>query len=366
MMKKLLLSLLIPTVICFGVFTNSDEAKEQKASLSPAIEIIKESTFLSKGNVCGSAVNFNEDDFSDLCGSTRWDKIEITSLPESTVGILQIEGIAVKTGTTIAKEEASSLKFIPTGPNIGKTEFRFRIPSTDSEYKCVVTMGESEQEPPKAHSTIGRTYRNVAVSAKIEMNDGHFVKITSPCKNGIVRIDDKSGTYVYQPSRNFVGSDEFQYCIYDEYGNRSEVSTVKIKIEKAKNNLFFYDLTNKAEHKTAIYVCSEGLLPYTTDENGLPIFCGDKVVDRKTFLNAVQTMLPNATISDNSREYIGEAEAIHILSTAIACEFGKELEVMEVIEPNAISGTVLTRKRCAIFLEEVARHLATSYFVSDP
>ncbi len=365
-MKKILLSLSLLTVICFSVFSFFVKAEEKTALLSPAIEIIKESTFLSKGNICGSAVNFNEDDFSELCGSTRWDKIEITSLPESTVGILQLEGITVNEGVTVTKEKVNSLKVIPSGENTGKTEFRFRISSSDSEYKCVVTMGEYKEELPKPLSTVGRTYRNVAVFSEIEKVDEHFIKITSPCKNGILSMDHSSGTYIYQPSRNFVGTDEFQYCIYDEYGNRSEVSTVKIKIEKAKNNLFFYDLTNKAEHKTAIYVCSEGLLPYTTDENGLPIFCGDEVVDRKTFLNAVQKMLPNATVSDNSREYIGEAEAVHILSTAIASEFGKELEVMEVIEPNAISGTVLTRKRCAIFLEEIARHLATSYFVSEP
>ena len=365
MTKKILSSLVILFLISFAISSNSVKSLENKTLISPAIEIIQTETFLAKGNVYGSAVNFSEKDFSKLYASSDWKHVEILSLPESTVGVLEIEGKAVKEGEEISMEKADKLKFIPSGQDIGKTEFNFCFDSSHSKYKCIITMGENEQTAPKSQNLASRTYRNVAVFSEIEIEDGHYIEITEPCKNGIISIDKKSGKFTYHPSTNFVGSDEFEYCVYDEYGNASENSTIKIKTEKAKNNLYFHDLADKPEHKTAVYVCSEGLLPYATDENDLPIFGSDEIVERQTFLSAVKKMLPNAVISEQPYEYIGEAEAIHILSIAIASEFGKEAEVMEVIEPTATSGTILTKRRCAIFLEEVAQHLATSYF-ADP
>lgn len=365
MRTKTLSSLVFILLISFALLSNPVKSLEKNTLISPAIEIIRAETFLAKGNIYGSAVNFSDKDFSKLYASSDWEHVEILSLPESTVGVLEIEGKSVKEGEEIIKEKAGKLKFVPSGQEVGKTEFNFRFDSSNSEYKCIITMGENERTTPKSQNSASRTYRNVAVFSEIEIEDGHYIEITEPCKNGIISIDNKNGKYIYRPSTNFVGTDEFEYCIYDEYGNASERSTIKIKTEKAKNNLYFHDLADKTEHKTAIYVCSEGLLPYSTDENGLPIFDSDEIVERQTFLSAVKNMLPNAIISEKPYEYIGEAEAIHILSIAIASEFGKEAEVMEVIEPAATSGTILTKRRCAIFLEEVAKHLATSYF-ADP
>jgi len=364
-MKKLLLFPLF-FLFCFSLYTNPAEGRTVETVLSPAIDILKETTYMAKGNVCGSAVTFSAEDFSKIYGTTQWESLKISTLPENRYGILQIEGNTVTEDTPIIKEKINSLRFIPTGETVGKTEFRFCFSSSNSDYKCIITMGENNASPQPVKNTAYRTYRNVAVFSEIKVDEGHSITITSPCKNGILSIDKRNGAYVYRPSTNFIGTDEFQYCISDEYGNKSPVSSVKIRTEKAKQNLYFQDLADKTEHKTAIYVCSNGLLPYSTDENGLPIFCEDEVVDRKTFLDAVKKMLPNALIDEASYEYIGEAEAIKILSLAIASEFGKETEVMNLIEPAAMSGTVLTKKRCAVFLEEVALHLANSYFVSAP
>lgn len=365
-MKKVIFVLSVFILIGVTAISASAKKSSHDAELSFAIRILEEEAVLKKGNVSGSAVSFSEEDFSLCAGEEGWTSLVIHTLPDKSLGVLQTEGVEIKEGQEIPRSKVASLIFMPSSNKMGTTEFTFAVAPSNSTFHCILNMGEDTLGSPKAENTVNRTYRNVAVFSEIQTEDDQIIEIVSPCKNGILELEKENGKYVYRPSKNFIGTDKFEFCISDAYGNRSEVCSVTFKIEKAMENLYFYDLSEKENHALAIRVCSEGLLPYSTDENGLPIFCADEKIDGQEFYTALRNLFPNAVLGEAASQSISEKEAIQMLSHALVSEFGKEIAVMEVIEPSAGEEKALTRGRCAAILEELTTYISSSYFVPEP
>ncbi len=365
-MKKTITAFLIILLSGILSFVVSADSKKHENTLSPALEIIKEITFLKKGNIKGSKIQFSENDFTNISKNDEWNSIRISTLPKISAGILQLQGCKVEENQVIHKDKIHYLTFLPIENYDGTAEFTFQIEPFSAEYRCCLYFGENEDALPQEENIVNRTYKNVSVFSDIEISEGQTILITKPCTNGILKINHDTGSYIYVPKTNYTGSDYFEYCIFDRYGNQSKTSSVTILTRKAKENLYFRDLKDTKEHSLAIRACVNGLLPYKTDDTGLPIFSPNEAVDRESFYKAVNDLFPEATVRESSKDSIGEKEALQILSFAVANQFDEELEVMEWEDADATSAKTLTKIRCAFFLEEAAKYLTDSYLLAKP
>ncbi len=292
-MKRTICSIL--TVILLLSFGKQVGAVETEIpSLSPAIDILKEKSLLLKGNLSGSRINFSTVDFIQVLGKEDFGSITIESLPAKSVGSLVLFGLPVSQGQTILKKELGELCFIPSGQAEEVTTFTFSTPGSQVEHCCKIYYASHENTPPKSENINVKTYRNVAVFSQIKWEssgDVATVRILEGCRNGILTLNEKTGSFTYRPETNFTGIDRFRYQVVDDYGNTSPVMTAKIKVSKAEKNLYFYDCAENPNHANAIFVCEKGLMNYTLDENGLPVFSPEEKVDFDFFLKAATSAM---------------------------------------------------------------------------
>lgn len=358
-MKRVVLLMIFAAVILFLNYFQEPNmiSSDESGDLSPAVLILREKYALTKGNVMGSGVYFQENDIDGICGEAKWEAMVIKSLPDLTHGTLKYKGTNAEIGTSIARDSINELVFQPTESYTGICNFSFQLAPDKGEYKCRIVIGNETYENPSVLEGRSRSYRNVAVNGVIPLNESESLEVMSPCENGVLELDRTVGTYSYRPATDFVGKDCFEYCIKDPYGNVSKTGRITLYTDKAKSNLYFHDMEGSDLHVSAIRACSEGLIPYREDANGLPIFSPDEFVTEEVFLNAVQKLCQSINETPSKKGKISESEALDILSRSLKTAYGEELEAIVFTEP-AVKEKELTKGRLVKMLEEAIEYIS--------
>lgn len=101
-----------------------------------------------------------------------------------------------------------------------------------------IAMGQTNPPvyPPWAENDLETTGYNYAVPIDVLLNDvpgtqpidSSTLTIVSQPSSGEAFVDPILGVLIYDPSENFVGTDEFQYKVADTEGNYSNVATVTV------------------------------------------------------------------------------------------------------------------------------------------
>ena len=299
--------------------------------LSPALEIISEGLELKKCTVPGKDVNFTLSDFEDVFGTTL-EYITITSIPESSVGVLKYAGTDVFENQSIMRKNISMLRFVPNGSADTVASFGF---CKDGEYPessslCTISILDSVNVAPSitqqsfnALSGIGLVKTLSAFDAD---GDALELEIVSYPENGILKLEGSGFTYT--SSGNFKGNDSFSYRAVDVYGNKSESTTVTISVEKSKSNIRFDDMTGHWAYTSAVKMAEMGLmggevngekLCFNPDE---PINRGDFLamamivagLEEKVELGSRTTFADDEGIPSNIKSYASYAAASGIIS----------------------------------------------------
>ncbi|MBE6551825.1 MAG: hypothetical protein E7665_06800 [Ruminococcaceae bacterium] len=288
-MKKLISIILICTLLTANLLLCVHGENVKTNEISYGIEVIKSKTQLKKNGVKGSAVEFDEEDFTSTFGIRSYSHIRIDKLPDVTAGVLKIGGVDVIEGQTISKENIGYLKFIPQSAAIETAKFTFSDSRGLSSrcLECVISYSENENNVPVSKNDEFRTYKNVSVFGRLEGYDEDSDKlsyvITSSPGNGFITVKD-DGSFVYRPLSAYTGKDGFEYVVYDEYGNRSEEATVKLVVSKPYNDVFFTDMADHWAHADAITLLKNDIIDLTLSNKELPVFLPDKQVTRGEFL----------------------------------------------------------------------------------
>ncbi len=288
-MKRIISIILICALVTGNLLLCVHGDNNKTNEISYGIEVIKNKTQLKKSGVKGSAVEFDEADFTETFGVRTYSHIRIDKLPDVTAGVLKIGGVDVIEGQTLSKENLCYLKFIPQSAAIETARFTFSDSrGIDSRcLECVISYTDNENSVPVSKNDEFYTYKNVSVFGQLDAHDEDYDKLTyvitkSP-ENGFITVKE-DGNFVYRPVSTYTGKDKFEYVVYDEYGNKSETASVKLVVAKAYNDIYFTDMADHWAHADAITLLKNDIIDLTLSNKELPVFLPEKQVTRGEFL----------------------------------------------------------------------------------
>ncbi len=259
----------------------------QFASLSPALDVIKDSIELKKCGVAGQNVAFSPADFDKVL-KDHVDFVTITSLPENNDGRLVLDGVNVMENQTIARRSLDKLCFVPEGDTAVKTQFYF-ADALDGELsgKCTVNVLDEINLCPETGDQTVFTQKNIAafkfLMAADPEDDALCFDVVSYPKNGSIDVNSTTGVFRYIPEKGFVGQDYFSYTVSDVYGNTSLPQTVNVNVTKPSSDVYFDDMRNHWAHNSAVKMASTGLMP-PEEVDGKTVFSPDSGITRGDFL----------------------------------------------------------------------------------
>ncbi len=347
-MRKVILCL-VCVLIFFQTKTINVHAESYSALLSPALEILYQSTKIKKGAPEGAGITFEKEDFDEIFGEGNYRAIKIHTLPNPACGSLWLNGTAVSAGQVIPVTEISNLSVKPNGPDEAIDSFEFSNSANDECYSCLICFQDKGEQSVNAVFTNEKIYKNTSALLTLESsgNIQSFEIVEGP-KNGMLeRIDSES--ILYRPKTNFVGTDRFRYRIVDEYGNKSEIKSKKIRVDKASDNLYFLDMIESCGHSEAILLCEEGLMQYRTNNDGLPIFEPNLAVSADEFYEIVSRISQKSDMlfhHENKSEPITRKDALTCVEELFSVE--GEIGVQAGTDESLMQ--TLTRGECALLL----------------
>lgn len=154
--------------------------------------------------------------------------------------------------------------------------------------------------PPIAKHQSLTTYRDVAISGKLEATDPEGCDLTyqltsHPARGALTLSEDGTGTFVYTPYENKTGRDSFTFVAKDAAGGISAEARVSIRITKPDTKVTYADLSGHPAHKAAIRLAEEHI--YVGEQvNGHYFFDPNRPVTRARFL----TMAVKAVRQDSN------------------------------------------------------------------
>ncbi len=283
-MKKLFISAIFASLLlCFSI-------SSQASLLSPGLSVIQKSVTMEKKGVAKNTVTFTAEDFEEALGMENIGAVKITSLPDSAQGTLMLGKSAVKEGDIIERGTISSLSFVPAENGVSAS-FGF-IPCESAyreDFSCFISLTEHKLNlaPETRSETIsdmaGITVFSVLSAENDDEEKLHF-SIVSGAEHGTVEIIDvNSGEYRYTPAEGFYGKDSFTFCVTDEGGNTSNISTITVNVEKNKKNLVYSDMVADELHLAAAVLFENDIMLGSYDGK-VRVFKPDGTVTRSDFL----------------------------------------------------------------------------------
>ena len=266
-MKKLLAVLLLFTSLAV-IFASSAEASGLGSGVSAVADEVK----VIKSGLVGKKLTFSDTDFKQALCITDFNKIVITSLPDSTEGTLMLAGRRVKEGATIKRKNLASMVFIPADKNVTESKFKFTIDeyAGGAEIEFVIKLTDKVNYAPEMiteyeSSLSVLTQREIGIygklTAKDKENDALEYIIVSYPKNGNLSLIDKtSGEYLYTPHDSYTGKDSFRFVIRDEYGNFSNLETVSITVTERMSEIQYEDMKDRKEYNASVVMTAMGIM----------------------------------------------------------------------------------------------------------
>ncbi len=267
------------------------------ASLSPALDIIASDFTMAKSGLVGTGVYFDAEDFRASLGVEHIGKITVTSLPDSTLGRLQLGSRYVEVGQTISEKNLGSLKFVQYGSGEVAAAFCFTR-GTDvhgTEYKCniytLMTVNTAPVIDAKSttEAAVGDAdaYSGVAHLGAIHAVDSEndemtFEIIKSPSHGKVKLTDSKRGYYEYTSVEDYVGKDSFTVRVTDKYGNRSPETKVTLRVGKYEASEVFSDMDGHWANAAVISCVRSGIVDTASSTDK---FYPDEYISRAEFLS---------------------------------------------------------------------------------
>ena len=216
---------------------------------------------------------FSGEDFYTL---ENIDGIFLCQVPDPEDGVLCLGDRVLRAGDFLTADTLAKLELRAVRDATYSMEVRYQ-PITDRKLgeTAVFTMHvqSSKNEPPVCQSIQLETYKNIPNTASLQGTDPEGQPLTYEVEQAPKRGDVEiraDGTFLYSPTKNKVGEDEFTYYATDPAGNRSESALVKIRILDSVDRSTFSDLSSDSQ-----------FLPMWSRNSGL--FGGENVAGEACF-----------------------------------------------------------------------------------
>lgn len=277
-------------VLVFAVlFSLSVSCEGEKSIVTPALNVVAKDSYVAKSCLASDTVTFDADDFEKALNLSKVSSITVTRLPDRTEGVLKLGNVEISEGQTVSRANIGFMNYVFFGEGTNAGSFDFTANGEVHELECKVFSLKHKNEKPIANAkneTEASTYKNVNLYGKLDGYDPDgdriIYEVVKTTQNGILKLN-KDGEYVYKPTGNFVGRDNFKYVVVDKYGNYSSTATVSISVDMQGTSMVFSDLNDGKYHVAAISLTESGIMP-TVEIGGEYYFEPDSEVSRIDFL----------------------------------------------------------------------------------
>ena len=242
---------------------------------------------------CDSIYCFSPADFSSEDAITG---ICITGLPEPEAGTIMLGTRILRAGDILTGDQVAQMTFCPLRTESDcSAEVEYLPIYTDcvaSADTMTISIRGKEDKAPVAEDFAMETYKNLAVTGKLKVNDPEAqamsFTVTRQPKRGTLELKE-DGSFTYTPKKNKVGVDSFTFTAADPAGKVSREATVTISILKPSDATQYTDTAGRECRFAAEWMRNTGI--FTGEQlAGSPCFHPDRAVTRGEFV----TMLVKA------------------------------------------------------------------------
>ena len=286
------------------------------ASFGSGVAVMAEGQQIVKSAICGKKVIFSDVDFKQGLCISDFEKIKITSVPDSSEGTLMLAGRRVGVGTSIKRKNIGALVFVPASKDVKECHFKFTTDdfADGKEVIFIIKFLEKVNYAPSvttsALPTSLTTQREIGIYGAMCAKDSEgdeieYVIINYP-DNGFLRIlDNKSGDFLYTPRVDFTGKDSFTFVACDEYGNFSVPEKITINVTKRASEVVFEDMKTSESYNAAVALTALGAVDGRLIGDGLYFFPEEKVTRAEFVTMAMKSfgLKPN---NDSERTYFDD------------------------------------------------------------
>ena len=269
-MKRKMYAVVLILSLLAGAFSVVGYAEENRAVVSYGLHVLCADTDVALSAPIGNDIVFSAECFARGLNLSHVDSITVDSLPAVSAGELLLGSSRITEGQTVSAQNLSIMVFEAASEDAIHTSFTFRVNRGTTPLVCSLYMTSGINYTPTVSVASGLslkqfTYKNVALHGKLsgydpDGDDLSFEVVEYPQKGAVILTDRHDGSYVYQPSYGYVGTDSFSYVARDRYGNYSAKATVQLQIAQPGSALTYADLEDSEYLRAAMHVTEENIM----------------------------------------------------------------------------------------------------------
>jgi hypothetical protein len=298
------LALLLVVLVSAGI--------ESWAFVSPALNVLASNLEMTRSGLVGNNITFSTEDFDNAVG-INVSSITILSLPSEAAGVLTFRGEPVEIHQVIRRMDFDELQFVPTSQTAYNCSFMFGVVSSSKQLaiRCAIFILEDlnfsptlavpsdlRNNPFEFSTFSGVTHFGILHAIDPENDQLRFEIVSQPRRGVLVMTNYQTGEFMYIPTAGERGRDSFRYNVIDRFGNRSEVATVNVRINRYDGNFVYSDMHGHPAHNAALTLAARGIMSGTHVGNQR-IFSPDVPISRAEFLSIIMSAA-NMSVSQNT------------------------------------------------------------------
>jgi len=363
MKSSLTMRLIIFSVSLFLLLTlGASFALGADGLVSPALGVIAENMTMVKTGYSYSDITFTKEDFDFAIGREA-KSITILTLPNAADGTLYLGSIPVSINQTVSRDNLSKLVFSSSRKGSVDSSFYFTTGgyyAIPCQLKIIDTVNFAPSISSDSVALSVETMKGVAYYGSLSATDPEgdtlkFVITKYPEKGTITLTDADHGSFKYVPDDGKKGKDSFSIAVFDEYGNRSEEVTVKIKITKSKSRIKYADMNEHWAYNAVMKMTEAGIMGGAS-VSGNTYFYPDASVSREQFVVMLMRTIGLKDVPEvNKTVFADDAEISNGARPYIAAAY-----VLGFIDGSKVDGKLyfypsrsITRAETAVILQNI-------------
>ena len=306
----------VGALLCAAVLLGAVLSVGAYASFGSGVAVMAEGEEIVKSALSGKKVVFSDLDFKQGLCISDFDKIKITSIPESSEGTLMLAGRRVGVGTSIKRKNIGALVFVPASKEVKQCSFKFTTDdfADGKEVTFTIKFLEKVNYAPSittsALPTSLTTQREIGIYGAMCASDSEgdeieYVIIEYPESGSLKLLDNKNGDFLYTPLTDFVGKDSFTFVARDEFGNFSKPEVISINVTKRASEVIFEDMKTSESYNAAVALTALGAVDGRLIGDGLYFFPDDKLT-RAEFVTMAMKSFGISPNQDGDRTYFDD------------------------------------------------------------
>ena len=310
--RKIITATIFATML-YVVLSLAIEAQPAQPIVSPGLNVIASNLEMARSSLVGNDFTFRAEDFDDAIG-VQVSSVTIVSLPSPTIGTLYFEDQPVQAGQVIRRMDIDQLKFMPIAQEAYSCYFLFSAAGSSGEFTLrsalhiledfnfpptLEVSGELRNNPFEFSTYVDVTHFGILHGIDPEDDKLRFEVVSQPRRGVLIMTNYQTGEFMYIPERGARGRDSFCYNVIDRFGNRSEVATVNIRINRPDTTLVYSDMEGHPAHNASLTLAAQGIMVGRI-RGAVSYFEPDAYVSRGEF----QEIILSAIGSNQADDYV--------------------------------------------------------------